>query len=60
MVRYNLYLSNNQVRALRKFSKDDGVSVSEHIRLAVTEYIDRKSYSTTPEEGGKNESFTGN
>ena len=40
MIRYGLYLTNNQVRTLRKFSKD-GVSVSELIRIAVSNYISK-------------------
>lgn len=41
MKRYNLYIPQNQLFYLQKFSKNS-LSVSEHIRVAITEYIERK------------------
>ena len=40
MIRYNLYLTNNQYRFLKSLSKSNS-SVSEYIRIAVNEFIDK-------------------
>lgn len=41
MQRYNLFIPRNHLLILQKFSKG-GLTVSEHIRVAITEYIERK------------------
>jgi ribosomal protein L18E len=57
MIRKNFYLSNNQYRFLRDLND---ISISEHIRRAIDEYIDKKrsrkvsvSISKIFEKGGK-------
>ena len=39
MKRYNLFLSQRQIKWLMEMSKDMGLSVSEIIRRAIDEYI---------------------
>jgi len=41
MVRFNFYLNNDQYRYLKKLSKNKS-SVSEYIRIAVNEFIDKR------------------
>ena len=41
MLRYNVYLANDKVRFLRELKEED-VSVSEHIRRALEEYVAKK------------------
>jgi len=41
MIRYNFYLTNNQFRYLKKLSNNNS-SVSEYIRIAVNEFIEKK------------------
>ena len=52
MKRYNFYLTEAQDADLKEISKD-GVTVTEHIRRAVDQYIEKKkeqtlSLSTSP------------
>ncbi len=39
MKKMNLYLPEQQIEALQALSKKTGISVSEHIRRAVSEYL---------------------
>jgi len=39
--RVGFYLSEIQIRGLKKLSKKTSISVSEHIRRAVDEYLER-------------------
>jgi len=41
MKRYNLYLSKYQIEVLEQVSQQKGISVSELIRRALDEYIER-------------------
>lgn len=36
---YNLYLAEKQIENLKKLSTETGLSVSEHIRRAIDEYL---------------------
>jgi len=40
MIRYNLYITNDQYRFLKKLSKNKS-SVSEYIRIALNEYLEK-------------------
>ena len=39
---YNLYLSEPQLKELRRLSKNKDISVSELIRRAIDEYLSKK------------------
>ncbi len=39
--RVGFYLSEIQIKGLKKLSKNTSISVSEHIRRAVDEYLER-------------------
>lgn len=41
MERFNMYLSEKQIKELHNLSKN-GISVSEHIRFAVDKYLKSK------------------
>lgn len=43
MKKYNLYLSEQQINALVLLSEEKGLSVSEIIRRALDEYIEKES-----------------
>jgi len=43
MKKYNLYLSEQQINALALLSEEKGLSVSEIIRRALDEYIEKES-----------------
>jgi len=43
MKKYNLYLSEQQINALVLLSEQKGLSVSEIIRRALDEYIEKES-----------------
>ncbi len=43
MKKYNLYLSEQQISALALLSEERGLSVSEIIRRALDEYIEKES-----------------
>lgn len=38
MIRINIYITKNQMEALRKLAQN-GLSLSEHIRRAIDEYL---------------------
>lgn len=40
MVRFNMYLNNDQYRRLKKLSSGNS-SISEYIRIAVNEFLDK-------------------
>jgi len=42
MKKMNLYLAEPQIKALQALSKKTGISVSEHIRRAISDYLNRK------------------
>jgi hypothetical protein len=42
MKRFNFYLEDSQAEFLLKFSNEKGISISEIIRQALDEYIDKK------------------
>lgn len=42
MKRYNLYLSDNQLETLTKLSENNDISVSELIRRALDDYINKE------------------
>jgi metal-responsive CopG/Arc/MetJ family transcriptional regulator len=42
MKKVNHYLPEQQIEALVKLSKQTGISVSEHIRRAISDYLDRE------------------
>lgn len=46
MKKYNLYLSEQQINALNLLSEQKGLSVSEIIRRALDEYIEKESNKT--------------
>ena len=59
MRRYNLYLTEMQMKLLKILS-EDGLSISEHIRVAVNQYLyknEKKLYaeSSSKKGGGKND-----
>tara|TARA_Y100000310_G_scaffold337786_1_gene425781 strand:+ start:1013 stop:1153 length:141 start_codon:yes stop_codon:yes gene_type:complete len=39
MKRKNIYLSEEQIRKLKKLSSENGLNVSEHIRRAIDLYL---------------------
>lgn len=41
MKRINVYLTENQIQALRELSDKTGLSVAEHIRRALDAYIQK-------------------
>ena len=41
MIRYNLWITNDQYRFFKKLSKNSN-SVSEYMRIAFNEYMDKK------------------
>lgn len=49
MVKYTLYLTQQQVAALRDL---DG-TVSEHIRRALSDYLNQTIVTKSPTKGGK-------
>ena len=53
MIRYNMYLTKKQKKCLRNL--ENGITVSEHIRRAVDEYLKRKKPKLirSPSKGGK-------
>ncbi len=40
--RVDLYLTENQINQLKKLSQKNGLSVSEHVRRAIDEYLEKK------------------
>ena len=42
MIRTNIHLTEKQLEALRKLSEDTGLTVAEHIRRTIDEYLERK------------------
>lgn len=53
MIRYNLYITKKQKTLLENL--DNGITVSEHIRRAVDEYLKRKEPKiiSSPSKGGE-------
>lgn len=39
MKKFNFYLPEQQIKALGKLSKQTGISISEHIRRAISAYL---------------------
>ena len=48
MIRTNIHLTEKQLEALRKLSEDTGLTVAEHIRRAIDEYLETKSDKINP------------
>ena len=46
MIRTNVYIPEQQFDAMKKLSKETGISFSEHIRRAVSQYLDVVSTKT--------------
>lgn len=42
MIRHNVHLTSTQLKILAEFTKKDGISVAEHIRKSIDEYIQKK------------------
>lgn len=42
MIRTNVHLSDKQLDQLRALSSDTGLTVAEHIRRAIDEYLERQ------------------
>ena len=47
MERKSFYIPEEQLNELLTFSKEDGISVSEHIRQAIQDYIERRQPRVT-------------
>jgi hypothetical protein len=41
MVKISLYLAKQQIEQLRELAERTGISMSEHIRRAVSEYLEK-------------------
>ncbi len=54
MVKYNFYMPNAQFKTLKSYDKKEDITMSEHIRRAIDNYIKLKSLT----EGARSPSKT--
>ena len=52
MLKKNLYLPEQQIEALGKLSKKTGISVSEHIRRAISAYLSMVGWEWSEKDNG--------
>jgi hypothetical protein len=49
MIRKNFHLTTEQNESLEQIAKQDGITVAEHIRMAISDYIEKKATKTSSE-----------
>ena len=52
MLRKNFYLPEQQVEALGKLAKQTGISISEHIRRAISAYLSMVARAWSEKDNG--------